>query len=310
MKKLAGLGIVLATFVLGGIALALDPGPKCQAGKNKEAGKYASCRQKAESNLVKTGDSTKYNEAIAKCDEKFFGKWAKAEEKAEAGVCPDGIDDPNTLAGFITEHSDAVAAALAGEGLPLGVAKCNADLAACLAKTCGNGVIDPNEECDWGNLNGGTCVGEGFDNGTLGCAPGTCTYDTSGCLNCPGVGGVFVEGACWYLASVGNVSCDAVCASEGLACSLSATRDYAGSGGVLANCQAVIDALDPGNSPHLGDEFTDVCGDDAVFAIGCTLNVYTNRAMRHLTTSYPTSCEADGNGSLCDITAPRACACQ
>jgi hypothetical protein len=302
--------LIVGALLCAGSAPALDPGPKCQSAKNKDAGKYAACRQKAEAGLVKTGDATKYAEAIAKCDAKFFDKWAKAAETAGAGTCPDGIADPNTLTEFITEHSDAVATALAGGGLPLGVGTCNVDLAACLAKTCGNGVIDPNEDCDWGNLNGGTCLSEGFDLGTLGCVPGTCTYDTSGCANCADVGGVLVGGACWYLASVGNKSCDSVCASKGLACDLAATRDYAGSGGTLTNCHAVIDALDPDHTPHGEQDFTNVCSDDAIYAIGCALNVDTNRAMRLLTTSYPTSCEADGDGITCDITAPRACACK
>ena len=53
---------------------------------------------------------------------------------------------------------------------------------------CGNGVFDPGEECevDWEAgmvaAGGGDCISEGFDAGTLGCAPG-CVYDTAGCRN-------------------------------------------------------------------------------------------------------------------------------
>jgi hypothetical protein len=43
-------------------ANALDPAPKCQAGKNKEAGKYAFCRQKAEAKAITTGDPADYTE--------------------------------------------------------------------------------------------------------------------------------------------------------------------------------------------------------------------------------------------------------
>jgi hypothetical protein len=182
MRKLVICGIAVGTFVFAGASLALDPAPKCQAGKNKEAGKYAFCRQKAEAKAITTGDLADYT----KCNEKFFDKWAKAEAKAGTVRCPDEPLDPNSLADFVTEHSNAVATALAGGGLPLGVATCNVDLAACEAKTCGNGVLDPNEDCELGTMNGGTCVGEGFRGGDLGCKAGTCTYDVSGCFDCGG----------------------------------------------------------------------------------------------------------------------------
>lgn len=48
--------------------------------------------------------------------------------------------------------------------------------------TCGNGVIDGAEECDQGNLNGSTCVDEGFAGGTLACGAG-CLFETGGCFN-------------------------------------------------------------------------------------------------------------------------------
>lgn len=53
---------------------------------------------------------------------------------------------------------------------------------------CGDGIVQKpnsdgfNEECDGGDLGGGSCISEGFaGGGTLTCKPG-CTYDTSGCL--------------------------------------------------------------------------------------------------------------------------------
>lgn len=47
---------------------------------------------------------------------------------------------------------------------------------------CGNGVIDPNEQCDGANLNGFTCQTLGNAGGSLGCDPVTCTFDTSMCM--------------------------------------------------------------------------------------------------------------------------------
>jgi hypothetical protein len=45
---------------------------------------------------------------------------------------------------------------------------------------CGNGELDPNEECDGAELDGATCEGFGFDGGALQCTS-ECTYDTSMC---------------------------------------------------------------------------------------------------------------------------------
>jgi hypothetical protein len=47
---------------------------------------------------------------------------------------------------------------------------------------CGNGQIDPNEQCDGANLNGFTCEALGNAGGSLGCDPVTCTFDTSLCM--------------------------------------------------------------------------------------------------------------------------------
>lgn len=51
---------------------------------------------------------------------------------------------------------------------------------------CGNGSIDPGEQCDGVNLGGSSCVDHGFDGGVLACDPVVCVYDTSGCTDMPG----------------------------------------------------------------------------------------------------------------------------
>jgi len=142
-----GLVCLTAATALGWAAAAgaLEPDEKCQALKNKDTGKLAFCLQKAEMKLVKTKgacsvttttecyrdadcpvsetcdkDLTKYNGSVTKCNTKFFDKWAKNETKAadKGGTCPDGIADPNSVLDFVTAHSDAISAALAGGGLP------------------------------------------------------------------------------------------------------------------------------------------------------------------------------------------------
>ncbi len=45
---------------------------------------------------------------------------------------------------------------------------------------CGDGMIDPGEDCDGVDLGGATCVTEGFDMGSLGCND-DCTFDVGAC---------------------------------------------------------------------------------------------------------------------------------
>jgi len=62
-------------------------------------------------------------------------------------------------------------------------------LTTCVSARCGDSFIDsestPPEECDTYNINGATCSGLGFGSeGTVTCAP-NCTFDTSGCSPFP-----------------------------------------------------------------------------------------------------------------------------
>lgn len=54
------------------------------------------------------------------------------------------------------------------------------------AQYCGDGVIDPGEDCDGANLNGKTCADVGWLGGDLACNS-SCRFDTSNCSNAPQV---------------------------------------------------------------------------------------------------------------------------
>ena len=160
---LAVIGLLFAASA----ARAADPVAQCRAAKNKAAGSYATCRQKAEANLANNGDVPKYDAAIGKCVSKFSDAWSKAEAKAasKAVACLDGAPTVSAFEPVIKRHADTVAAALAG-GPAVG---------------CGNGFIESGEQCDANNLNGATCGTQGFAFGTLACGT-DCSLDTSGCV--------------------------------------------------------------------------------------------------------------------------------
>ena len=211
---------VALTLLWGGTASAgVSPEHKCQAGKNKAAGKYAACLQNAEAKFVTSGDALKHGDAIAKCATKLDDKWKKLEAAAAKKnvSCPDA---PLIQANFKTvldEHSDNITSGLGGGGLvwcgngvkdgsescdgsDLGgksctsfgfasgtlvcTASCGFNTTGCNPIVCGNGTIDPGEQCDQNNLNGKTCADEGFGGGTLACGPG-CLFDTGRCFNAP-----------------------------------------------------------------------------------------------------------------------------
>lgn len=53
---------------------------------------------------------------------------------------------------------------------------------------CGNGVIEPGEQCDGSDLGGASCIALGYTGGALACSM-TCNLDTSGCTTCPDADG-------------------------------------------------------------------------------------------------------------------------
>lgn len=93
---------------------------------------------------------------------------------------------------------------------------------------CGNGTVGTGEECDGTNLDGETCVSQGYASGTLSCAD-DCTFDKSAC----------VEAACGNGTIDAGEQCDGpmlgagTCESEGfvggtLGCAADCSYDTSG----------------------------------------------------------------------------------
>ena len=173
---LAGLGLLWA----GGVGAATDA-EKCEGAKLKEAGKYGFCRLKAEMKAVLGGGSPDYS----KCSQRFTLNWARREGTYD-GACPT-IGDTAEAEAFVTNHTQEVAAALAGAGFV----------------SCGDGSMNLDEECDGVDLGGVTCASLGWEGGgTLGCTSG-CSYDMSGCVGPWHVFPATGQTTCWN--SNGNV---------------------------------------------------------------------------------------------------------
>jgi hypothetical protein len=120
---------------MGGRALGISAADKCESAKNKIAGKYALCRQKAEAKAIKSATAPDFT----KCDPKFSQKWAAAK-MASGGMCPTQGDE-SALQSCIAAHTSEVAAALTNGG------------------TCGSGGLPEagQTQCDQGAGTWGAC---------------------------------------------------------------------------------------------------------------------------------------------------------
>jgi hypothetical protein len=279
MRYVSSVAVFALTLVVGGAALAASIPDTCEATKQKEAGKLAKCLHNAAKKRITTGDTVGYAQSVDKCATKFSVHWQRAEQNAvdKGGACPTTGDGSSVL-GSISAHVACVTSEL-----DTGTTRC---------LTCGNGLIDPGEDCDIAALGGATCTsasGGDLPYGTVGCAA-DCTFDTSACSSCPRDGAV-VGGYCWLLAGAGD-SCDTTCGNFGLVYD-SATMTYAGSAGTDANCVAVLNAL---RQPYT------TLGSAPPFGLGCVSFAYGGTAFRDSTTAT--------NSYSSDGTSQRVCACR
>lgn len=151
-------GVLWTVVFLTGAARA-DDTIRCEAAKNRIAGKYASCRQAAVGKGLLSGSGGDF----ARCDTQLAAKWTTAESAGGLN-CPT-TGDRASIQGVVTAHSATVAALLSGSGGPV----------------CGDDAINvAGEQCDGSDLGGATCASLGLLGGTLACS-GSCTLDASGC---------------------------------------------------------------------------------------------------------------------------------
>jgi len=138
LSRLASLAAVAALLV-STAAHAADPAVKCETGKLKASGKYASCMLGADAKALLKGTSPDYT----KCGEKIDTSWSKAETKG-AGQCPNGEGDQSEIQSFLDACSQSASAALDGTTpLPADPVTCDSDLTICSANlaTCDGDLL-------------------------------------------------------------------------------------------------------------------------------------------------------------------------
>lgn len=112
---------------------------------------------------------------------------------------------------------------------------------------CGNGAVDPGEDCDGANLNGLTCVGACYDGGSLFCTP-DCQYNFTGCTGTlPTCGDGVAE--CNEIcdgADLNGSTCDSLGYAGGtLACGATCTFNTSGCGALLGYLNENFDVQCP-----------------------------------------------------------------
>lgn len=148
---------------------------------------------------------------------------------------------------------------------------------------CGNGLVEPGEQCDAGDLQGESCDSLGLGVGPLACEPESCTFDTAACVPLGGGGGSCeggsdpVSGDAWVVCSSnpdeawvshanaggGNFHPELICASLGY----SSYGSFGGTcGNVCGYCEGATSCEAPGAQTYDG---SGSCGADASGEILC-----------------------------------------
>jgi hypothetical protein len=106
---------------------------KCRAVKIVAAGRYAACKHKAESRLVRTGDTAAYNNRVARCESNLEATWQRITSRtAERGTtCFDADQSVAEYIAAIDSHTEKLTKVLAGtdEFDPVSLSVTNSPLA-------------------------------------------------------------------------------------------------------------------------------------------------------------------------------------
>lgn len=121
-RMLIAAAVVLALpFAATAASTAAD---RCEVSKNKTAGTYYLCREKAEATAILRGLPADYS----RCTTKFEDKWDSAESTG-AGACPDNVELTEDMEAFISAQAAEAASIIEGAEIPA----CGANLSTACA---------------------------------------------------------------------------------------------------------------------------------------------------------------------------------
>ncbi len=156
-----------------GSILSTGAARTCAGSKIKAAGKKASSKLKCTAKAAQRGTTTDPN-CLSKATLKFSSKWNKAEAKGGCATTGDKTALENKVDAFVI---DAAAEMPGGSS----TTTTTTSTTTTTQSLCGNGTIDPGEECDGSNLGGAAC------SSPMGSFLPTCSANcTLDCSTCPG----------------------------------------------------------------------------------------------------------------------------
>lgn len=142
-----------------------------------------------------------------------FGTGSSSFGSSESGVGPQSCGNGAVDFAEQCDGEDLFGFSCEGLGLGEGVLTCSEaclfDTTGCMAPVpdCGDGLVQPGEQCDQIDLQGFNCGSLGLGSGVLACSL-ECTFDTSGCTDVAGCGdGVVAPGEQCDGADLQGLSC-------------------------------------------------------------------------------------------------------
>lgn len=175
----------------------------CSSLKEKAAGRFLTCLLKADSKYERDRERGQWFRKKIRCRDSLANFFDRAERKY-GGACVTRGDAPEVISDLegIADDTTRWIRTNEGDGPVEPLVTCGTgtfrDFGAntCLGNAstapgaCGNGVVDPGEDCDFGATGGQSCESLGLGYGTLACGAG-CRLDLSGCANTTGPDGRF-----------------------------------------------------------------------------------------------------------------------
>jgi hypothetical protein len=225
MKRLATLILIASTIATAACGDDLSKTSKKSAAHvDSPADSPAINNQVNNTNIIATNNAIK----TGNCGDNIVDEGEACDGVVEKTCADLGFDDGEvTCSVSCTVNSNGCVRYSCGDGILQGeescddgelngeAGKCNSNCSGA-TEFCGDVIINANEACDGANLGGQTCQSRGFQRGELRC--GECGLDTSGCSTC-GDGIVGEDELCDDGASNGTYGhCNATCDAQGEFC--------------------------------------------------------------------------------------------